>query len=331
MVIIMIKYSLIIPVYNAEAYLEQCLNSLLMQSFIDFEIILINDCSSDNSLDICMKYKNIDSRVQVLNQLKNKGVSAARNKGIEYARGKYILFIDSDDFVSKTYFDILEELTKDEIYDLFSFGNYECLMFDDNKHVIKQGEMNININFESINSWSEFILNSFFLSPWNKIYKRDIILKHSIFFDEACVCYEDYLFNIEYCRFVKNFICIDEPIYYYRIFKNVNHVLKRKWGKRFFISEKVAIATNRFIAENSRNKSLNNLRRLTYKAFLVELEASKLSDNNFKEDLNTAINNSYFLESINSIVPKGIKLTIFIFAKKCKLDFICRFIIKKLM
>lgn len=327
----MIKYSLIIPVYNAEAYLEQCLSSLLMQSFTDFEIILINDCSSDNSLDICMKYQNIDSRVQVVNQLKNQGVSAARNKGIECARGKYILFIDSDDFVSKIYFDTLEELTKEEIYDLFSFGNYECLMLDDNKNVIKQSEMNINIGFESINSWNKFILNSFFLSPCNKIYKRDIILKHNIFFDESCVCYEDYLFNIEYCRFVNDFICIDEPIYYYRIFKNVNHVSKRKWGKRFFISEKVAIATNRFIAENSKNESLNNLRRLTYKAFLVELEASKLSDINFKEALNTAINNNYFLESINSIAPKGIKLTVFIFAKKYKLDFICRFIIRKLI
>lgn len=98
--------SVIIPVYNVEQYLDRCIKSILKQSYSKLEIILINDGSTDNSKDICLKYQIIDKRVKVINQ-NNGGLSKARNTGINYSSGKYICFIDSDDFIHKDMINIL--------------------------------------------------------------------------------------------------------------------------------------------------------------------------------------------------------------------------------
>lgn len=98
--------SVIVPVYNAEKYLEYCLNSILFQSFRDYELILINDGSTDRSGDICETYAGKDKRIKVIHQ-ENRGVSVARNQGILQAKGKYIAFIDGDDYVEKEYLKVL--------------------------------------------------------------------------------------------------------------------------------------------------------------------------------------------------------------------------------
>ena len=92
------RISIIVPVYNVENYLVKCIESILNQSFKNFELILVNDGSNDNSLNICKKYIEIDNRIKLISQI-NKGLSAARNTGLRYAKGNYICFIDSDDFV----------------------------------------------------------------------------------------------------------------------------------------------------------------------------------------------------------------------------------------
>lgn len=94
----MIKVSIIVPVYNTGQYLSQCIDSILVQTFTNFELILINDGSTDNSLAICEKYRKMDNRVRVISQ-KNSGVAFARNNGLKVARGEFIEFIDSDDFI----------------------------------------------------------------------------------------------------------------------------------------------------------------------------------------------------------------------------------------
>ncbi len=91
--------SIIVPVYNVEEYLSRCIDSLLNQTYTNFELILINDCSKDNSLAICKKYEEIDSRIIVIDNKKQSGVSASRNAGIEKASGEYVMFADSDDYV----------------------------------------------------------------------------------------------------------------------------------------------------------------------------------------------------------------------------------------
>lgn len=100
------KISVIVPVYNVEKYLKRCINSILNQTFKNFELILVNDGSTDNSLNICKNYKEKDGRIQLISQT-NKGLSAARNTGLKYAKGKYVCFVDSDDFIEKEYLSLL--------------------------------------------------------------------------------------------------------------------------------------------------------------------------------------------------------------------------------
>ena len=103
----MIKFSIIIPVYNAEKYLEQCIESVLCQTESNFELLLINDGSTDNSMIICEKYSQLDKRIIVINK-ENGGASSARNVGLDHARGEMIVFIDSDDSIGKNYLKLLE-------------------------------------------------------------------------------------------------------------------------------------------------------------------------------------------------------------------------------
>ena len=100
------EISIIVPVYNAENYLDNCIKSILNQTFEDFELILVNDGSTDKSSHICNYYKKIDSRIKLINK-KNGGVSSARNKGLEVAIGKYIGFVDSDDYIHPKMYETL--------------------------------------------------------------------------------------------------------------------------------------------------------------------------------------------------------------------------------
>lgn len=115
------KVSIIIPVYNSEIYLEKCLDTVINQSYTNIEIIIVNDGSSDGSEKIINKYKELDSRIISINQI-NQGAGAARNKGLSLCNGDYICFVDSDDYIEKSYVEDLVETIKDG--DLFSFCNF---------------------------------------------------------------------------------------------------------------------------------------------------------------------------------------------------------------
>ena len=124
-----ILVSAIIPVYNSEQFLEECIESLRNQTLKEIEMIFINDGSTDNSLEILNKYEKIDSRIKVINQ-NNSGPSVARNIGIEVATGEYISFIDSDDWIDKDMYKMMYEVARDnnlweivELLNTFSSGN----------------------------------------------------------------------------------------------------------------------------------------------------------------------------------------------------------------
>ena len=106
--------SIVIPIYNVENYLEKCLDSVIHQSYSNIEIILINDASPDNSIEICEKFQNIDPRIIVVNKTNNEGISAARNTGLDICKGQYITFIDGDDYIAEKYIEILYNGIKQE-------------------------------------------------------------------------------------------------------------------------------------------------------------------------------------------------------------------------
>lgn len=173
--------SIIIPVYNVEKYIATCLNSILNQDFKDYEVILINDGSSDSSKEICENFKEKFSKIEVVHKI-NEGVGVARNVGLQHAKGKYIYFLDSDDFLEPNFFEfIAPSLTQ----------NYDIVMFGFNR-VNEQGEY-INttkppskIAQEVSNDraiLAEILQSGCGLSLWDKLIKRELIQKKTIVFD----------------------------------------------------------------------------------------------------------------------------------------------------
>ena len=132
------KVSVIIPVYNVEQYLKQCLDSVVNQTFKDIEIIIVNDCSPDNSLQIINEYQQKDSRIVLVDLKENVGLGFSRNEGMKVAKGKYITFVDSDDWVTKDYVEILYNTIEKYQYDVISPDFYE---YDDVKQKISRANI----------------------------------------------------------------------------------------------------------------------------------------------------------------------------------------------
>jgi len=208
------KISVIIPVYNVEQYLPQCLDSLLAQSFDNFEAIFINDGSKDGSLEILKKYQAKDSRVVVIDK-KNEGVSVARNQGLKKAQGEYIAFLDGDDCVEPNFLqDALAHIEKNNS-DILIFESY---LLDGDKKFVWDNDTFKNEIQESLEKDPKNPSIYAFLSVvWNKIYRADFIKKHHIEFPVGIKTAEDVIFNL-LCYFNKPHCSyVDEYFYVYRI------------------------------------------------------------------------------------------------------------------
>ena len=178
------KISVIIPVYNAEKYLGECLDSVLSQTFVNLEIICVNDGSTDNSLDILREYAEKDNRITIINK-QNQGAATARNAGLKKATGEYVIFFDSDDFMSERTLEELFKSSKENSTDIAI-----CKANNLNMHLGKivpneQALINENIGFKKVFSPKEhadYIFQFCIGWPWNKLYKRDFILKNKLEF-----------------------------------------------------------------------------------------------------------------------------------------------------
>lgn len=205
------KVSIVIPVYNSEEYLEECLESVITQSYKNIEIILINDGSTDNSLNICYKFKKKDSRIKIINK-KNTGVSDARNIGIINSTGNYIVFVDSDDYCEKSMVDTIIKNINDNDLLIFSY-NKVC-----KKQRVKYNFEKIEINKENIES--KIIDNDRIGGYlWNKVFKCSIVKENNLKFDSNITFGEDLLFVFEYIKKTKKILYIKETLYNYRIRK----------------------------------------------------------------------------------------------------------------
>lgn len=167
--------SIIVPVYNSGAYLEECLNSLVLQDVVDFEVIIVDDNSSDNSLDIIKKYCELLPDVfKYIHLDENKGVSVARNIGLKYASGEYIGFVDSDDFVHRYMYGDMLALTKMcKGLKVVSAGVQRVLEKDSSKSFIEREYGNISPKIIDVSKNPGFLCYQS-LACWNKIYRRDL-------------------------------------------------------------------------------------------------------------------------------------------------------------
>ena len=183
------KISVIVPVYNVEKFLPQCLDSILAQTLTDLEIICVNDGSPDNSLKILEEYAKKDKRIVIINQ-KNAGLSSARNTGIKAATGEYIGFVDSDDWIEPDFYQNLYQAAKEHNADIVGTGLYNVK--NDKKKVLYSVKKNkIALTMEDKFKIFNMPKNNYVC---NKIYKKDVICKQDLFFPIG-MTYEDIVWS----------------------------------------------------------------------------------------------------------------------------------------
>jgi len=209
--------SIIIPVHNVESYLKQCLDSIISQTFKNIEIIIINDCSTDKSSQIIEEYKKTDSRIVTVFLEKNVGAGSARNEGIKIATGKYIVFIDSDDWITKDYIEKLYTGIEKYNCDMISanFYTYDTATGKTEENKCPGKFYNTLFNSSLKKQYFLFLSNNYI---WIRIYKKDFLKANNIYFKLNKL--EDSLFLWEVVLASDNFRFIDETIYYYRLNRN---------------------------------------------------------------------------------------------------------------
>ena len=295
--------SIIIPVYNVEKWLNKCIDSILSQSYENFEVILVNDGSTDKSGDICDKYSKGDSRVKVFHN-KNKGLSYSRNFGVKNSNGKYVMFVDSDDFISDIdiidkFINILEKDKSDFIYTSYCRFNdenedeiTEILPIDINNNHIK-GKLGIEILSMLIEK------NNYHHAAYLKICNRKFLIENNLLFKEG-IYHEDAEWSPKLFYYAKRISIYNEPYYMRRMRENsiittTNEVsIRKKINDRLNIANELIKFFNNIEESHSKKVIINDFVRMYWGDVLL---ITNLKDkNNFNDCSNTVKNTKKVLK-----------------------------------
>lgn len=212
------EFSVISPVYNTSEYLHGFIGSILGQTFPDFELILVDDGSSDDSLAICREYAAKDDRVTVLTQ-KNQGAGSARNLGIETAKGTYLLFYDSDDLADIRALEKLSAVITAKRADLYLYGADEIRLNKQNE-MVKSGEripprLDLITKEDCRKVFCDLIFSAVLNPPWNKVYRRDLVMEYGVRFADTRRA-QDAFFNMDYFCRIESLYAVPDVCYCYR-------------------------------------------------------------------------------------------------------------------
>lgn len=217
------KISIIVPIYNAEKYLIPCLNSILKQTYSNFELLLIDDGSTDKSRLICDNYAQLDNRIKIFHK-KNTGVSATRNLGIKNTIGDWVCFVDSDDTLESNYLQVFVNLLSKYEADCYITS---CKIISKEKvssKVLEESFFNKTNIYKSIIKLREKTLLGV---PWNKMFRVNIIKKYNIYFDESISSYEDEIFVLQYFKYSKAIYTSPIQTYNYYYSNNMESLSKK--------------------------------------------------------------------------------------------------------
>lgn len=256
-----IRFSVIIPIYNVEKYLERCINSVLEQNYRRMEIILVNDGSTDNSLKICERYKKAFSEIVLINQ-KNQGQATARNIGIKASQGEYIIFLDSDDCLEKDKLKEIDAVLEKNLVDILGV---RWKHYDLEGNFLGVYTINERIKKEQIFNGYEYIKKWGSAPPmvWQYIYRKEFIEKNSLYFVEG-VFFEDCEYMTRVYLSAKNIY--NSRIVFYNYCYSPNSTMKRKNIKKCEDLIKVSGIINN-IADKYEKKVKRHLRQ--YASYLA--------------------------------------------------------------
>lgn len=327
------RFSVIMPVYNVERYLECAVNSVLNQSFSDFELILIEDASPDNCAEICDRIAITDKRVKVIHNTINSGLGGARNTGFKAATGEFVLYMDSDDTWAH---DTLEILNREiDGFDITVFG-INRLFEDKNGNIFKtevlspvpcvtgdlkdSGQLLIELNKAGV-----------FPFAWNKVYNREFLLKANHEF-EATKLIEDFLYNIVLFQKTEKIKVIDSCLYNYR--KPAHQTLANSYSPEFLNLSKRKFTLEKEFLKNTGCDSQDNLQYIYY-VFIKHLlsyfvrnraKAAKLSVKEQKQLIKAALSDELVASVLNDYRPKGLALKVITFFFKTEKVTPCYFL-----
>ena len=319
------KVSIIVPIYNAEKYLEECIESVTKQTYKDLQIILVNDGSKDKSWELCKKLKNSDSRIVIATQ-SNAGVSVARNKGLDLADGKWIMFVDPDDVLSKTIVEDLLTQVSAEI-DIIACG---CYGFDGSyrkKDSFFKGNRIFKANkddlYLQLMDASHGQGNDFVTAigvPWGKIYRHNFIKKCNLRFDPKLRRMQDNIFNMYAFYYAREIFYLDKPLYFYRL-DHITDYNKRHQKDMLKIFKPVVDARTTAISTLGLNKDPQ-----IYKFYLQEtagfffgiVNSLILTNKRFEKEVKQLKNNTNFNilfknQNIKKIKDKKMRYKLFLF------------------
>lgn len=305
------KFSIIVPVYNCERYLEKCIKSIINQEYKNIELILVNDGSKDKSGSICKKYSNIDSRILYIEQI-NSGVSIARNKGIETASGNYITFVDADDYIEKTTLKRINEKVEALQCDIFKY----CYI-KETKLLKRKYRFSIEQNKKIIKSdYKEkiipYVFKTFDLSNvWNAVYKKELF--SGVRFDENLKYGEDFKFMIETLLKSKS-IYINSDILYHYVY-NKNSAINGKNTMERMIDNIISCLDIQKMVESSNLQTQNLKQEVNYRIqnainmFCMQISQNRNYDE-YVQEIEKLIENKNFIkiqERYNKVFKQSIQ------------------------
>jgi len=245
--------SIIVPIYNAERKLGKCIDSIQNQTYKEIEIILVNDGSTDDSINICCEKSRDDSRIRVVS-IKNSGVSVARNKGLAVSTGEYCCFVDADDWIEREHIEkmvsymedtdcVIEGYTKENVY-----GNYKCQL----------NPVKVDLRKIDGKQIGEMFWNGYIHPCWNKLFRKTILMKNTIQFEATIHISEDSLFCLQYLLCCENMTIISDTTYHYWVDEHSSSLSKKVYGNIFDIYEKVYYSLNAVLEQGNCEENEKN-------------------------------------------------------------------------
>lgn len=249
------KISIITPVYNIEKYIGECIKSVLSQTYTNWELILINDGSTDNSGNICDEYANTDHRIRVIHK-KNEGVVAARNDGAKMANGEFIFFIDGDDFILPE--TIEKHITKQKLNNA-DLVRGSFAITDEHKNIIDNRSHITPTNIKSVKEWMEYIIDNNVWSIWNNLIRKDLYIK-TISAHNPLSFGEDLLNSIQLSSQIKTVDTIQDITYLY-IQRNDSVMNKSSIDKTILFKStlKMILSIDSYINDNRKELENSNI------------------------------------------------------------------------
>lgn len=312
------QVSVIVPIYNVEKYLNQCIDSIIAQTYSSLQIILVDDGSTDLSASIVDEYAKADKRVVAMHK-ENGGVSTARNAGLDVATGDYVYFADSDDYLQPNIIEVLVGKMQSNAVDMVMCGYLQHEQKGSFKHNNHSSEI---INVEDVEQFREFMFspNLNISALWNKLYKRELI---DFRFNKDICWGEDQIFNYAYLAKVRKFYYTNELLYNY----NAKYSYYSKKLQKTFIASSLALYEycDKFINDVYGEGCIDDtMMQLVYWRFLKAVFAGVYYEgkaNNKKQaniNFEAALKLDYIKNALENFKPKGTMQKLAVFCLKHK-------------